>query len=88
MESVRDGKQHEFSSLFINTVDKVLEYPQTSPQQLDTTKGTLFGHIIPLPNYFQNMKNYQGQLKQNSIMSGNTLDKAQATDLCNDLGLV
>ncbi|RYG07629.1 MAG: DUF945 domain-containing protein, partial [Chitinophagaceae bacterium] len=44
LQNLQIGKQDEFSSVFTNMVDNVLEYTATSPtQQMETTKGTLFG---------------------------------------------
>jgi hypothetical protein len=87
LDNLKNGRQDEFSSVFNNMVDKVLEYSSTSPtQQIDTTKGTLFGAYNAVTGYFQNVKSYKNDAaKFNSIMSGNALGKAQSTfDLCNE----
>ncbi len=68
-------------------VDNVLEYTATSPtQQMETTKGSLFGAYNAVTGYFQNVKGYKDtETKFKSIMTGNALGRAQATfDLCND----
>jgi phage/plasmid-like protein (TIGR03299 family) len=91
LDNIKKGRQDEFSSVFNNMVDKVLEYSATSPtQQLDTTKGTLFGTYNSVTGYFQNVKNFKNdEAKFNSIMSGSALGKAQATfDLCNDFARI
>lgn len=53
-------------------------------QQMDTTKGILFGAYNSVTRYFQNVKICKtDEAKFSSIMSGNALGKAQATfDLC------
>jgi len=91
LENIIRGKKDEFSSVFNNVVDKVLEYSATSPtQQMETTKGTLFGTYNSVTGYFQNVKNYKtDEAKFNSIMSGGALGRAQATfDLCNDFARI
>lgn len=89
--NLKKGRIDEFSSVFSNAVDKVLEYAETSPtEQFETTKGTLFGAYNSVTGYFQNMKSYKtDEAKFNSIMSGNALGKAQVTfNLCNDFARV
>lgn len=91
LRNLQIGKHDEFSSVFTNMVDNVLEYTATSPtQQLDTTKGTLFGTYNGVTGYFQNMKSYKDtETKFKSIMTGNALGKAQATfDLCNEFAKI
>jgi phage/plasmid-like protein (TIGR03299 family) len=91
LDNLKKGRQDEFSSVFNNMVDKVLEYSSTSPtQQLETTKGTLFGTYNSVTGYFHNVRNYKNdEAKFNSIMSGNALGKAQATfDLCSDFAKI
>jgi PPE-repeat protein len=90
LDNLKKGRQNEFSSVFNNMVDKVLEYSATSPtQQMETTKG-LFGTYNSVTGYFHNVRNYKNdEAKFNSIMSGNALGKAQATfDLCNDFARI
>ncbi|MES2827687.1 MAG: DUF932 domain-containing protein [Bacteroidota bacterium] len=87
LQNLQIGKQDEFSSVFTNMVDNVLEYTATSPsQQMETTKGSLFGAYNAVTGYFQNVKSYKDtETKFKSIMTGNALGKAQATfDLCSD----
>lgn len=91
LQNLQIGKQDEFSSVFTNMVDNVLEYTATSPtQQMETTKGTLFGAYNGVTGYFQNVKSYKDtETKFKSIMTGNALGKAQATfDLCNEFAKV
>lgn len=87
LHNLQIGKKDEFSTVFTNMVDNVLEYTATSPsQQMETTKGTLFGTYNGVTGYFQNVKSYKDtETKFKSIMAGNALGKAQATfDLCSD----
>ncbi|MGY3053839.1 hypothetical protein ACVWYG_002040 [Pedobacter sp. UYEF25] len=57
LHNLQIGKQDEFSSLFTNMVDRVLEYSVTSPtQQKETKKGSLFGVYNCVTGYFQNVK--------------------------------
>jgi hypothetical protein len=53
LQNLQSGKQDEFSSVFINMVHNVLEYTAISPtQQMETTKGTLFGAYNAVTGYF------------------------------------
>jgi len=91
LQNLQTGKQDEFSSVFTNMVDNILEYTATNPtQQMETTKGSLFGAYNAVTGYFQNVKSYKDtETKFKSIMTGNALSRAQATfDLCNDFAIV
>jgi phage/plasmid-like protein (TIGR03299 family) len=91
LQNVQKSKQDEFSSVFTNMVDNVLQYTATSEtQQMETTKGTLFGAYNGVTGYFQNVKRYKDtETKFKSIMTGNALGKAQATfDLCKEFAKV
>lgn len=91
LQNLQNGKQGEFSSVFTNEVDNVLEYTATSPtQQMETTKGTLYGAYNAVTGYFQNVKSYKDtEAKFKSIMKGNALGRAQVTfDLCIDFAKV
>jgi phage/plasmid-like protein (TIGR03299 family) len=84
---IRTGKPFEQSTLFNNTVEKVLEYAGTSPsQQFETTKGNLFGVYNSVTGYFQNVREFKtAESKFNSIMGGGAMNRAQATfELCTD----
>lgn len=87
LNNLQKGKEGEFSSVFNNMIDNVLEYSLTSPtQHMETTKGTLFGAYNAVTGYFQNVKSYKdGQTKFKSIMTGNAFGKAQSTfNLCKE----
>lgn len=91
LQNLQTGKQDELSSVFTNMVENVMEYTATSPtQQMETTKGTLFGAYNGVTGYFQNVKSYKDtETKFKSIMTGYALGKAQATfDLCNDFAKI
>lgn len=54
-------------------------------QQMDTTKGTLFGAYNAVTGYFQNVRNYRdGEAKLQSIVLGGTaqLKSQKAFELC------
>ncbi|WEK17853.1 MAG: DUF932 domain-containing protein [Candidatus Pedobacter colombiensis] len=86
-EALRSGQLDEFSTLYKNTVENVLEYAMSSPsQQQETTKGTLFGAYNSITGYYQNVCNYKDdESKLKSIMYGTGLKRGQkAFDLCTD----
>ncbi|MEX6690022.1 DUF932 domain-containing protein [Danxiaibacter flavus] len=66
------GKLDETSTIFQNMCNQVYEYAMTSEtQQLETTKGTLFGAYNAVTGYFQNVRNYKdADTKMNSILCG------------------
>ena len=85
LTNLQRGLEDELSTCFINMVDSVYEYSQTSPsQQESTTKGTLFGAYNAVTGYFQNVRNYKDdEAKFKSIIGGTAQIKAQkAFDLC------
>lgn len=89
--SIRSGQPLELSAVFENTVQKVLEYAATSPsQQLDTTKGNLFGVYNSVTGFFQNIKEYRNEeTKFNSLMNGGAMKRVQATfDLCTNFSKI
>ena len=91
LECIRTGEPFEQSTLFNNTVERVLEYAGSSPsQQLETTKGNLFGVYNAVTGYFQNVREFKTEeAKLNSIMGGGAMNRAQATfDLCKDFAKI
>jgi hypothetical protein len=60
-----------FSSQFLNTVEKACEFAFSHPtQQMDTTRGTLFGAYNAISGYMQNIKQYKiggSEIKINPI---------------------
>lgn len=59
----------EFSTRFNNTIDSIMEYNQSYAQQVETTKGTLFGAWNAVTGYYSNIKEYKsGEDKLNQIL--------------------
>lgn len=57
---LKDGKEAEASARFKNAVAAAEAYAQGSPsQQLDTTKGTVYGAYNAITGYFQNVREYK-----------------------------
>jgi len=85
LEKLHNFQDEELSTQFNNIVDNVYEYAMASPtQQMDTTRGTVFGAFNSVTGYFQNVRNYKDEeSKFKSIMSGTALTRTQtAFDLC------
>ncbi len=74
------------STVFKNQCEEVFSYAMTSDtQQLETTKGTVFGAYNAITGYFQNVRSYKDEeAKLKSLVYGGTAaSKAQkALDLC------
>lgn len=91
LKNLTTGKDDELSTQFKNMVDTVYGYAMESPtQQLETTKGTLFGAYNAVTGYFQNVRSYKNEeAKLKSIMYGGTaqLRTQAAFDLCNSFAL-
>ena len=80
-----DENMDEYSSRFLNSVERVCEYGFTNEtQQMQTTKGTLFGAYNTITGYFQNIMHYKNdEAKLKSILFGNGFNKTQsAFNLC------
>jgi hypothetical protein len=88
LNNIRDDKQSENSTAYRNLVNSAFGYAMISDsQQLDTTKGTLFGAYNAVTGYFQNVRSYKNEEEKiNSLMCGGLgQKKAQITfDLCTD----
>lgn len=86
LDNIRDGKEIENSTTYKNQVYSALGYSLSADsQQLDTTKGTLFGAYNGITGYFHNVRNYNSdEDKINSLLCGGTAQKkGQRTfDLC------
>lgn len=80
------GNYDEISTVFKNTVDDAFAYAMISDtQQMDTTKGTLFGAYNAVTGYYQNVRNYKNsEAKLQSIVMGGTaqLKTQKAFELC------
>lgn len=84
---LNDENMDEYSSRFLNTVEKVCDYAFSNETQLlPTTKGTLFGCYNAITGFFQNVQHYKNdEAKLKSILFGNGLNKTQsAFNLCRD----
>jgi len=83
---LKKGAEDQVSTLFRNMVDDAFAYAMTSDtQQMDTTKGTLFGAYNAVTGYYQNVRNYKDdEAKLQSIVLGGTaqLKSQKAFDLC------
>lgn len=88
LQKVLDGENmDEFSSRYLNTIEKVSEYAFSHhSQQTDTTRGTLFGAYNAISGYMQNVKTYNNEeVKLKSILFGNGFNKTQtAFQLCRE----
>src|SRR5206468_3862656 len=82
---LNDENIDEYSSRFLNTVERVCEYGfSNETQEMETPKGTLFGAYNAITGYFQNVTRYKNEeAKLKSILFGNGDNKTQAAfNLC------
>jgi phage/plasmid-like protein (TIGR03299 family) len=88
LQNIQAGKDDELSTCFKNMTDAAFEYAMTNDtQQLETTKGTLFGTYNAVTGYFQNVRNYKNEeAKLKSLLFGGTgqLRTQKAYNLCED----
>lgn len=88
LTNIKEGKHDENSSVYKNQVFATFGYAMMADgQQLETTKGTLFGAYNAVTGYFQNVRSYKdNDEKINSLLCGGTAQKkAQATfNLCSE----
>lgn len=86
LELLKKGNEDELSTVFKNSVDAAFTYAMVAEsQQMETTKGTVFGAYNAVTGYFQNVRNYKDdEAKLQSIVMGGTAQgKAQkAFELC------
>jgi len=86
LELIQKGREEDFSGLFRNVVDKAFAYAMMSDtQQLETTKGTVFGAYNAVTGYYQNVHSFKdNEAKvQNIILGGTAQTKSQkAFELC------
>lgn len=88
LRDIRRGKEDELSTHFLNICNHAYEYALgNETQQLETTRGTLFGAYNGITGYFQNMRPYEsdeGKIK--SLLYGGTgQQRTQAAfNLCVD----
>jgi phage/plasmid-like protein (TIGR03299 family) len=80
LDLLKKGKE-ELSTLYKNTCNDAFAYAMTSDtQQMDTTKGTVFGAYNAITGYFQNVRSFKSdEDKVNSILLGGTAQKYAQT---------
>jgi phage/plasmid-like protein (TIGR03299 family) len=88
LQNIISGKEDELSACFKNMTESAFEYAMTNEtQQLETTKGSLFGAYNAVTGYFQNVRNYKnGEAKLKSVMFNGTaqIRTQKAFNLCED----
>jgi phage/plasmid-like protein (TIGR03299 family) len=86
LDLIQKGADEKVSTVFKNSVEDAFAYAMASEtQQMDTTKGTLFGVYNAVTGYFQNVRSYKdSEAKLQSIIMGGTAQaKTQkAFELC------
>lgn len=86
LQILKDNRYNDLSTVFKNQCEEVFSYAMTAEtQQLETTKGTVFGAYNAITGYFQNVRSYKDEeAKLKSLVYGGTAaTKAQkAIDLC------
>jgi phage/plasmid-like protein (TIGR03299 family) len=77
LNNIRDGKDEENSTMYKNQCYGAFGYAMMADsQQLETTKGTLFGAYNAITGYFQNVRNYKDDdEKINSLLCEGTAQK-------------
>ena len=89
LDNIRKGATDELSTAFTNICENTFQYAmQSSTQQTETTKGTLFGAFNAVTGFYQNVKEFKnGDDKLNSILFGTGLQRSQtAFRLCEQFG--
>lgn len=74
LELIKKGAESEFSTVYKNMVNDAFAYAMMNDtQQMETTKGTLYGAYNAVTGYFQNVRTYKdGEAKLQSIVMGGT----------------
>ncbi|OJV54211.1 MAG: alpha/beta hydrolase [Bacteroidetes bacterium 43-16] len=85
---IKKGAVDQTSAIFRNTVDDAFAYAMMSDtQQMETTKGTLFGAYNAVTGYYQNVCNFKTEEKKltSIVMGGHAQRRSQkAFELCTD----
>ena len=88
LQNILVGKEDELSTCFKNMTDAAFEYAMANEtQQLETTKGSLFGAYNGVTGYFQNVRFYKNEeAKVKSLLMGGTgqMRTQKAFNLCED----
>ena len=91
LDLLKKGAEDEISTVFKNTVEGAFAYAMISDtQQMNTTKGTLFGAYNAVTGYYQNVRSYKDdEAKLQSIVLGGTaqLKSQKAFELCTAFAL-
>ncbi|WP_369616092.1 DUF932 domain-containing protein [Flavobacterium sp. CFS9] len=86
LEMLKTGADDAVSAIFRNTVEDAFAYAMASDtQQMETTKGTLYGAYNAVTGYYQNVRTYKDdEAKLQSIVLGGTaqLKSQKAFELC------
>jgi len=86
LDLLKKGADDEVSTVFKNTVEDAFAYAMVSDtQQMETTKGTLFGAYNAVTGYYQNVRKYKdNEAKLQSIVMGGTaqMKTQKAFELC------
>ncbi|GEC73845.1 phage/plasmid-like protein TIGR03299 [Flavobacterium flevense] len=92
LEHIKKGNNDEISTVFKNTVENAFAYAMTNEtQQMETTKGTLFGAYNAVTGYYQNVRNYKDdEAKLQSIVLGGTaqIKSQKAFELCSSFAKI
>jgi phage/plasmid-like protein (TIGR03299 family) len=72
LDNIQAGKDDSLSKMFMNVCDNAFEYAMVHPsQQLDSTRGTIFGAYNSVTGFFQNVKSYKNaEVKLKSLLNG------------------
>jgi len=88
LQNIQVGKDDKLSTCFKNMTDAAFEYAMTNEsQQLETTKGSLFGAYNAVTGYFQNVRTYKNdEAKLKSLFFGGTgqMRTQKTFNLCED----
>lgn len=91
LDLIKKGAEDEMSTVFKNIVDNAFLYAMVNDsQQMETTKGTLFGAYNAVTGYFQNVREYKNEEAklQNIVMGGTAQLKSQkAFEYCSAFAL-
>jgi phage/plasmid-like protein (TIGR03299 family) len=91
LQKLQKGSDDELSTHYTNVCDAAYEYAMSNPsQQLETTKGTVFGAYNAITGYFQNVRTYKDkEARLKSILFGGTAQQRvqRAFNLCEDFAM-
>jgi hypothetical protein len=88
LQKLQKGSNAELSTRYTNVCDATYEYAMSHPsQQLETTRGTVFGAYNAITGYFQNVRHYKDEeARLKSILLGGRAQQSaqRAFQLCED----